>query len=269
PESLNAYAYSGNSPIDRSDPGGALPTDGPALGANCPNAWCPIPGTYVELPEGGEGYLREVKQPDGTFNLELCARGPDASTYDCVGTPSPGNYDGVDVQFLACNVVLCGAKKAVGAVAGAIASAIGSARSSLASIAFNVARWNANKELTALALIIAWALGGSCSMGRDLIWICLRVDGVREDSALTIGNVILTGAKKVKDLRPGLIAHEKAHATQWAALGAAAGLHSQALGGLSYILNLIVDGLSGANGCTLLAEWAAEIQSGDRGNHCS
>ncbi|MCA9823357.1 MAG: RHS repeat-associated core domain-containing protein, partial [Dehalococcoidia bacterium] len=105
PESLNAYAYSGNSPIDRSDPGGALPTDGPALGANCPNAWCPILGTYVELPEGGEGYLREVKQPDGTFNLELCVRGPDAATYTCVGMPAPGDESQpTEVQAAQCGI---------------------------------------------------------------------------------------------------------------------------------------------------------------------
>jgi RHS repeat-associated protein len=135
------------------------------------------------------------------------------------------------------------------------------------------AQWNqlrayANKELTAIGLAAALKNSGSCSVRSDLVWICTSVEGIRQGAALTIGNVILTGEKKVEYLRPGLLSHELQHTVQWAVVGLAGGFPAQTSAAALYLLNAWLDQkFFGGEGCTLVAELITGFV-GDGGGHC-
>jgi RHS repeat-associated protein len=90
-------------------------------------------------------------------------------------------------------------------------------------VGWNTARATANAGLTAFALsLVPLDRLGSCRVRSDGIIGCFGLGDLLGDidaSAITIGNVILTREYSWRDLGADTIAHEIAHADQWAVAG--------------------------------------------------
>jgi hypothetical protein len=72
--------------------------------------------------------------------------------------------------------------------------------------------------VTTAFVIVAVVNDADCSIDSDLFIVCANANGGYGRGGTTYGNVFITGDPK-SSLTEGLLAHEKAHRYQWAALG--------------------------------------------------